>query len=316
MKKNILLFSCIFLFGLSMSFGQAKKPTIMVVPSDLWCNTNGYMKEYDNQGTKTKIPDYKRALQENPDLLPVISKINGLMADRGFPLKNLESALKTLESEAAENSLLTSKEGSSLSETPIDKLKKVAKADIIMQLTWTVNTTGPKKSITYTLQGLDAYTDKEIASDGNTGAPSFSTELPVMLEQAVLANIDGFNTRLQAYFDDMFKNGREIIVRVKKFDSWDKDLEADYGGKELSDIIIEWMNKNTVNGRNSASDVTESMMLFEQVRIPMYDANGTAQDARSFVKGLQKFLTAPPYSITNKIMTKGLGQAQVVLGSK
>lgn len=316
MKKTLLIFCSLLIFAITASFGQAKKPTIMVVPSDAWCIKNGYFLEFDNQGTKEKIPDYKRAFQENTDVLLVISKINGLMADRGFPLKNMESAIKTLASEAAENNMLTSKGGASVAENPVDKLKKVAKADIIMQLTWSVNATGPKKSVSFNLQGLDSYTDKQVATAVGTGAPSFSAELPVLLEEAVLAHMDGFNSSLQAHFDDMFANGREIIVRVKKFDSWDGDLEKDYGGKELRDVIEEWMQKNTVKGRFSTTDATESMMLFEQVRIPLFDANGNATDARNFVKGLQKYLQAPPYSITNKLMMKGLGQAVVVLGDK
>ena len=288
----------------------------MVVPSDVWCTKNGYMTEYNNQGTKVKIPDYKKAFQENSDLLVVISKINGLMADRGFPLKNMESVLKTLESESAENAMLNSKSGAGVSETPIDKLKKVAKADIIMQLTWTLNTVGPKKSVTFTLQGIDAYTDKQIASATGTGAASFSVELPVLLEESVLAHIDNFNTSLQNHFNDMFENGREITVRIKKFDSWSGDLEKEYNGKELSSIIEEWMTQNTVKGRFSTSDATENMMLFEQVRIPLYDAKGKAIDARGFLKGLQEYLKIVPYSIPNKLMTKGLGQAVIVLGEK
>jgi len=316
MKKLILALSCLCLFGMNVAFGQAKKPTIMVVPSDNWCIMNGYFMEFDNQGTKVKIPDYKKALQENTDLLSVISKINGMMADRGFPLKNLESAIKTLESESAENAMLTSKSGAAVAESPVDKLKKTAKADIIMQLTWKVNTTGPKKSITFVLQGLDAYTDKQIAEAGGTGAPSFSAETPVLLEEAVLAHLDKFNSSLQAHFDDMFANGREIIIRVKKFDSWDGDLEKDFGGKELGDAIEEWLKNNTVKGRFSTTDATENMMLFEQVRIPLFDEGGKAVDARQFVKGLQKYLSAAPYSIVNKLMTKGLGQAVIVLGEK
>ena len=314
--KKIILILCSLLLIVSAGFSQAKKPTIMILPSDVWCNTNGYMMEFDNQGTKVKIPDYKKAFQENADLLNVISKINGLMADRGFPLKNAESALKSLESESAENAMLTSKSGGSVAESPIDKLKKTAKADIIMQLTWTVNTTGPKKSITFNLQGLDAYTDKQVATAVGTGAPSFSAELAVLLEEAVLAYLDGFNSSLQKHFEDMFENGREIIIRVKKFDSWDGDLEKDFGGKELGDVIEGWMTANTVKGRFSTTDATENMMLFEQVRIPLYDASGKATDARGFCKELQKFLQAPPYSITNKLMMKGLGQATIVLGDK
>jgi hypothetical protein len=314
--KKIILILCSLLLIVNAGFSQAKKPTIMVLPSDVWCNTNGYMMEFDNQGTKVKIPDYKKAFQENADLLNVISKINGLMADRGFPLKNAESALKSLESESAENAMLTSKSGGSVAESPIDKLKKTAKADIIMQMTWTVNTTGPKKSITFNLQGLDAYTDKQVATAVGTGAPSFSAELPVLLEEAVLAYLDGFNSSLQKHFEDMFENGREIIVRIKKFDSWDGDLEKDFAGKELGDVIEGWMTANTVKGRFSTTDATENMMLFEQVRIPLYDATGKATDARGFCKELQKFLQAPPYSITNKLMMKGLGQATIVLGDK
>jgi Family of unknown function (DUF6175) len=314
--KKIILILCSLLLIVNTGFSQAKKPTIMILPSDVWCNTNGYMMEFDNQGTKVKIPDYKKAFQENADLLNVISKINGLMADRGFPLKNAESALKSLESESAENAMLTSKSGGSVAESPIDKLKKTAKADIIMQLTWTVNTTGPKKSITFNLQGLDAYTDKQVATAVGTGAPSFSAELAVLLEEAVLAYLDGFNSSLQKHFEDMFENGREIIIRVKKFDSWDGDLEKDFGGKELGDVIEGWMTANTVKGRFSTTDATENMMLFEQVRIPLYDASGKATDARGFCKELQKFLQAPPYSITNKLMMKGLGQATIVLGDK
>jgi len=311
----LLLVACVLLFSNTV-YSQAKKPTIMILPSDVWCNTNGFMLEFDNQGTKVKVPDYKRAFQENADLLLVISKINGLMADRGFPLKNAESVLKSIANESAEDAMLTSKGGASVVESPVDKLKKTAKADIIMQLTWTVNVNGPKKSVTFNLQGLDSYTDKQVATAAGTGAPSFSAELPVLLEEAVLAHLDNFNSSLQAHFDDMFANGREITIKIKKFDSWDGDLESEYDGKELGAQIEDWLSKNTVKGRFSTTDATENMMFFEQVRIPLYDAAGKAIDARGFCKDLQTFLKNPPYSITNKLMMKGLGQATIVLGDK
>jgi hypothetical protein len=314
--KKIISITLSFVLLSALAFGQAKKPTIMVVPSDNWCITNGFFLEFDNQGTKTKIPDYKRAFQENSDLNLVISSLNDMMAERGFPLKNMESAIKTLEAEAAENNMLTSKSGSGISESPVDALKRVAKADIIMQIGWTVNVTGPKKSITFILQGLDAYTDKQVAGANGVGAPSFTAETGVLLKEAVTTHIDNFNSSLQTHFDDMFANGREIIIRVKKFGSWSEDLESEFDGKELSSIIEDWMAANTVKGRFNTTDATENMMLFEQVRIPMFDDAGKAIDARGFAKNLQKFLKDAPYSITNKLMMKGLGQAVIVLGEK
>lgn len=316
--KKVLLVCSLIVLGTTLSFGQAKKPTLMVVPSDAWCIQNGYVMEFDNDGTKTKIPNYKQAMQENTDILLVIASINDMMAERGFPLKNLESAMKTLESNAAEDNMRSSKEsGASVNESPIDALKKVAKADIIIQLTWTVNTTGPKKSITFILQGLDSYTDKQIAGANGTGAPSFSAEVPVLLKEAVTAHIDNFSASLQSHFDDMFENGREVIIRIQTWDSWDGDLESeDYGDDELGALIENWMADNTVKGRFNTTDMTENMALFEQVRIPLFNEKGRASDARDFAKGLRSWLKADPRLIESKLVMKGLGRATLILGEK
>lgn len=317
MNQPRLLLCLLAILGTTLVFGQAKKPTLMVVPSDAWCVQNGYVMTFENQGSTERIPDYKRAFQENPEVLQVISQINGMMADRGFPLKNMESAIKTMASNSAEDNLRQSKDsGSEIAESPIDELKKAAKADIIIQLTWTVNKTGPKKSINFNLQGLDSYTDKQIATATGTGAPSFSAETPVLLSEAVLSHMDNFTASLQSHFDDMFENGREIIVRIQRWDDWDGDLETEYGGEELGFAIEDWLQKNTVKGRFNTTDMTENMALFEQVRIPLYNEQGNAIDARRYLRDLSKYLSSAPFNIPNKLVMKGLGRATIILGGK
>ncbi|MBK7212502.1 MAG: hypothetical protein IPH88_04205 [Bacteroidales bacterium] len=315
MKNQLLTIALIFIAVFAM--GQAKKPTIMVVPSDVWCTQNNYMMKYDNQGTEVRIPDYKLALQSDVNLLLVISKINTMMADRGFPLKNLETVLKDIEQSRAEDNMTSSKtSGASIAESPLDILKRTAKADIIMQLTYTVNTQGPKKYITFILQGLDSYTDKQIAGAQGSGTPSFSADLPILLEEAVLSHIDNFNAQLQQHFDDLLTNGREVTVRIRVWDSSPVNLENEYDGKELAEIIDDWMAAHTVNHRYSNSDGTENFILFEQVRIPLYAETGKAMDTRQFVTELKKYLNAAPFSITCKVMVQGLGRATLVIGEK
>lgn len=316
MKRLVLLMASLFVCA--TLFAQAKKPTIMVVPSDNWCVQNGYVQKFDNMGTEVTLPDYRAALQQNSDLLLAISKINEMMAERGFPLKNLESSLKTLMNQEAEDAMLTNKEGGGVAESPIDKLKKVAKADIWMQLTYTVNQVGPKRSLTFNLQGLDAYTDKQIAGASGTSEPSFTSELAILIEQAVLMHIDNFNAQLQSHFDDIFANGREIVVRIKTWDDAGFDLEEEFDGDELGMIIEDWMSDNTVHGRFNTTDATENMMLFEQVRIPLEmeeDGKVRQVDARRWMNGLRKYLKSE-YDIESKLMMQGLGQAQLVIGAK
>jgi hypothetical protein len=84
-----------------------------------------------------------------------------------------------------------------------------------------------------------------------------------------------------------FKNGREIILTVKKWNNWDKNMETEIDGKEITDYINEWLQKNTVKGRYNMSDATENIIRCEQVRIPMYDSNNNSIDARMYGKGLQ-----------------------------
>ncbi len=314
--KNIVF--AIALLVPVLSFAQAKKPTIMVIPADVWCSENGYMESFNNQGKFTKVPNYEAAVQENMDLVNAITKIGELMAERGFPLKDLATTIRNINQSTAEDEMTTSRtSGATLAESPLDKLLNRAKADIIVELTWKINTIGPKNSVTYTLRGLDAYTGKQVAASQGTGAQSFSAEIPVLIEEAALEHIDNFCSQLQAHFDDLVENGREVVVNIRIFDNGSgMTLEDEYGGEMLMDIIDDWMAQNTVNHRYSLTDATENVMRFEQVRIPLYNENGTAMDTRRFVRNLSRYLAKAPFSIDSKILTKGLGRADLVLGEK
>ena len=209
------------------------------------------------------------------------------MTDRGFPLKDMSQSLKNIGQ---------------------------VRTDILMEVGWKVNKTGPKQSVTYTLRGVDAYTLKQIAAGSGTGKPSFSAELPVLIEEAVLERMDNFADQLQAHFDDLLENGREVSVSVRAENGI--EFGNEYDGEELTDIIDEWMALNTVGHRYNLSNATETMLDFEQVRIALYADNGMALDTRRFVNDLRKKLSAAPYNIPSKIETNGLGKATLILGTK
>lgn len=316
MKKS--LFTLALALVALMASAQIKKPELMVIPSDVWCINNGYYTEVENMGTTAKVPNYKQALQENMGLKLAIAKINDLMAERQFPLKSLEQELKNLEQRRMEDNLTTSKAGNELSESPLDEVARTAKCDIILELTWDVKDMGPKHSLSYILEGRDAYTAKSIGSAAGTGAPSFSADVDVLLEEAIVANMDNFNNRLQAHFEEMQQIGREISMDVKVFanNAAGVDLETEFGDDELIDIINNWLQLNTVQGRFSMPYASENVANFTQVRIPVYDERGRAIDANAFAKGLAKMLKKEPYNIPSKVLVKGLGRAVIILGEK
>lgn len=319
---------CTFLLGLIgfWALGQdttatrpigSKKPTLMILPSDNWCVQRFFVTEIDNQGTLVKVPNYKQAFQEDTEIGQVISKIGALMVDRGYPLKDAEQELKNIETQQAEDVMTQSaNSAASLAESPLDMLKKRAKADIILQIWWKVNKTETGRAVSFTLEAFDAYTSKRIAASTGTSDASSSVAVPILLESAVVANIDPFMLQLQAHFDDMVVNGREIRLTVKRWDSWEHTLEDEFDGEELTDHINEWMQQHCVQSKFNMTDATENRILFEQVRIPLVDAKQRPMDARQFAKDLQAWLKDPPFGFTVKLMTRGLGEAILVIGEK
>lgn len=316
MKKYI--FTLVMALVALVASAQIKKPELMVIPSDVWCISNGYYTEVENMGVTAKVPNYKQALQENMGLKLAIAKLNDLMAERQFPLKSLEQEIKNLEQRRMEDNMTMSKAGNELAESPLDEVARMAKCDIILELSWELKDFGPKHSLAYILEARDAYTGKAIGAASGTGAPSMSADVDVLLEEAIVANMDNFNNRLMDHFSEMQTIGREISLDIKVFanNAAGIDLETEYNGEELIDIINNWLQVNTIQGRFSMPYASENVANFTQVRIPVYDERGRAIDANGFAKQLAKMLKKEPYNIPAKVLVKGLGRAVIILGEK
>ena len=312
-----ILFPLLALFLSVDMFSQAKLPKLMVVPSDVWCVEHHFVDTVEVFGQVEVIPDYKKALQSSRELMAVISKINILMADRGFPWQDLSQAIRSIQRIDQENSVLRTKEsGAGLAESPLDRLRRTAKADIILEVDWGINQTGPKRSVTYNLRGLDAYSNKQVAGAEGTGAPSFSAELPILIEEAVMNHMDNFTAQLRQHFDDILAKGRETIIELQIPDNGqDLDFETEFNDKELGEVITQWMVDNTVEKRFSKSESTGNYLLFEQVRIPLYNKD-TPLDADGFARQLRNYLRKAPYRINCKVVNRGLGRCLLIVGEK
>jgi len=311
MKKVTLLLLCI-LPSFSLFAQKMMKPSVMVVPGDSWCSSNGFMEKSGNE----YYPDYRRALIENGDLVNVISKINLIMADRGFPLENLETALKNLKSENVERKLYTAKDGSSILSSPLDNLYRAAAADVVLQLSWKVNKVGPKYSITFNLQALDSYTSKQVAGAQGTGASSFSADVATLLEEAVVSHMDNFCQRLIEHFREAKENGREISIDVMLGQSTSYDFSTEFDDYELAEIITRQVASHAANHSFSKGPSTETLLQYKSVRMPVADADGIPMDAYAFARQMARALKKSPYNLTTKVIAKGLGKAVVIIGEE
>ncbi len=315
--SKVLLFVLLLSTTCFTAFSQAvNKPSIMVFPDDVWMNSNGYLKEVDNQGVKTMVPDFTKALL-NVELGQVITSIEKMMLDRGYPLENLSQTLKSLQDAEAIKSMETSEEGNSVQSSLKDKLLNTARPHLVLYVSWSVNTLGPKKSVTFSLKAVDAGTNKPAGAASGTGNELIGASMAVMLETAVLSHIDNFNGQLMTYFDEMVAKGREITVEIQVFDNSPKKLNSEINtdGDELSDDIQKWMKTNTVNGAFITQSKTSTLLKLTSARIPLRSEDGNAYSADEFGTKLRKYLRKT-YQLPCSSYPVGTGKAVLVIGGK
>ena len=210
-RTSLFWVSVWILFLAGNALAAPKKPTIMLLPSDNWCNQRYFMTTYSNQGMEVRVPNYQQAFREDIELPQVISKIGELLTAMGYSLKDAEQTIKTLAIKTAEDNVTSSKtSGASLAESPLDVLKRRIKSDIVIQIGWNINKETKGHSVSFTLEAFDAYTNKRIATSTGTSKASKKI-IPVLLEQTVKEHIEPFDRQLDDWYADQQKNGREIL---------------------------------------------------------------------------------------------------------
>ncbi len=288
----------------------------MVRPDDAWMTANQYVQSVDNDGYTESVPLYEQALSTDQTLAQVLTDISSLMADRGFPVVSMSEAIKRTKARSAQRSLVTSKStGAKAAVSGWTDFNNSAKADIIFDLGWVANTRGARTCVDYRLNALDAYTMKTVASKTGTTEWEMSSTPALQVKEAVLANMEYFLSQLQDHFDDLRNNGREIALELSVFDDGSGiDFESEYGGKELRELIEDWVSDNSVRRNYHKDEDTEDWMVFGSVRIPLYDVRERPQDAGTWARGLRDHLKG--MGIPTKLVSNHLGSATIYLGEK
>lgn len=318
MKKKVLLLFTILLTA-SVGFAQIK-PTLMVIPANAWMAdpTHNYTQTFYNQGSEEVVYLYEKALREERDLKKIINQIGGLWAEEGFPLEDLESVLADIKADAAEDNARTLKDGSEIAKNPTDVLFETASPDIRFELDFSFSKNGPMQKCDFVITAMDAYTNKPIASKEGTGQGDFSRTQVELAREMVYGVMPAFVNAIATHFQKIIAcQCREIRMDIKNTDGWGEDLESEFGEdeEELGTLIEDWLEENTTNGGANIRMASENKMTCKEVLMPLfYGEKQKKMTSKKFGRKLQKYLKT--LGVTAKVVTKGLGRVDILLGSK
>ena len=313
--------------GAALGGGGGMKPTIMIFPSDGWLKDNGYAKFVDNQGVKTLIPDYTSALLDK-NLNIAISTLDKMVSERGYPTVRLAETLKSISGGSALDNAVEGRDGGAQETSILDELLNVAKADITWKVTWSVETNGIQKWVSYGIDALDSYTMKSIGVANDDGPKSMGASVGALLRQAVTDKMDGFLARHQDYFKNIAENGREIALDFRRFDSFEYYFNDDveFKGREMEfSSLIRGFVGSIAKDRNFSYNPGENKIGITQLRVEMNeevedlfgggDPVIEPMDATKFAKKISSFIKKQ-FGYPSKVTTIGLGKARITIGEK
>ena len=293
---------------------EQARPTIMVIPSDQVLQNFKSLKTERANGREYILRDYKTYLLKDDRAKRIISVIQDEFNDQNFPLNDFEQTLKQLDTQEA----LDMADG--FEKDAKTMLLTVAQPDIILELTY--DTSRDKmsmtshnyshkgdKNINYTLNAIDAYTNKVVATMTASNIKGESTTQTI--QEDLKQNMPKFQQDIIKYFSDIMTRGRDITVRVAvekgcKVKLSDESIERD----TYADWIMDYIKTHTVKGAYKMQRNTDKELYFVNCRIRLLNEDGTQYGVYDWTRDLQKNLRKNlGLKCTNK--AQGLGEVLI-----
>ena len=266
MRLKILLLCTV----IQLSYSQAIKPKVMIIPSDAWMEQNNFTSVEDEQGFGQTTFNYEKAFREDPILVEAINVTGGLFAERGFEFTDMSQSIKDISSRIERNNIT----GRTLSIK--DELALSVSADIILYLDYNISDVGFGQSQVdrFSMTAIDAYSNKNLGNAGEPGPRTSETAVASLIRERVLAFINDLESDILRIFEGYITSGREITIEIigspNAIDFGCFDLYSTFiGDKMLYDYFSDWAIENSINKGGYVDPLEESLTI--NMNIPLLD---------------------------------------------
>lgn len=312
-STRILILGCFLLFCIK-DLAVAQKPTqpsIMILPADGLLQRSGHLKRIEIDGRMRTVQDYEQLFIDEPELRFAISQIQERFAERGFPLTDLEFALKRINTEEA----FDATENIDIDLKGI--LLKQAKPDIYLDLDYFYSGSGLQRTLAFNIRAIDAYSDLAVATASHEGIASVRNNVAATLAEQVELNINNLQELMQQHFDDLKANGRIISLRVSlETNSLIRDFRRERcQNLPYTHFIRDYVKRNSVEGTHHLDAASAKDIRYDQIRIPLYDAEGYPMGAADWAFALAEFINEQCDQYVIDITAK-LGEAHILFLSE
>lgn len=293
---------------------EQARPTIMVIPGDQTLQNFKCLKTERANGREYTLRDYKSYLLKDDRAKRIISTIQDEFNKQNFPLNDFEQTLKQLDTQEATDM------ADGFEKDAKTQLLTVAQPDIILELSYDTSrdkismtshnySHRGEKNISFTLNALDAYTNKVVATMTASNIKGESTTEAI--QASIKDQMPKFQEDITKYFSDILTRGRDITVRIAVAKDCNVKLtDESIEGDTYADWIIDYMKAHTIKGAHKLQRNTNSELYFVNCRIKLLREDGTQYGVYDWTRDLQKNLRKNlGLKCTNK--AQGLGEVLI-----
>jgi hypothetical protein len=280
------------------------KPEIMIMPSDGELEKASCLILKDIGGEQYTVRNYSKYLAKERSYKGISSHIQNYFNSVDYSLTDFEQSLKNLDTNNAMN--LSGNIATDLK----TQLLNVIHPDIILELYYCNKTDYIShkytKSINYTINAIDAYTSKVIATISSPEMQGKSVSETV--NEDLDKRLPKLSEDIQKYFCDILKRGREVVVTINVHSSSNQHLnDQSIEGDTYSDQIIDYIKTHTIKGAYKMAINTPNKLSFTNCRIKLLNADGTQYGVYDWARDFQKFLRKDLGLIVDN-RSQGLGE--------
>ncbi|HLW33348.1 MAG TPA: DUF6175 family protein, partial [Aequorivita sp.] len=228
--------------------------------------------------------DIRTVLDENPYIRSAVSKVKESFDQRGWSTVDFVANLRAAESNAA----FTMDRQSNFKSDLITG----SGADIYVQVDTHVSTDDSGTSINVVLTAFETHTGASFSNKTGSSGKFKTTDYEKLIDRAFDQISEEFLNNLMVKTDEIREIGRAIILHFNLDEGAEIDFDAELdNGEFLNEAIEDWVGLNAYRGRANLAGIVENKMVFDEVRIPLFDQEtGRPYNPNRFANEVIRFL--------------------------
>ena len=239
--------------------------------------------------------DLRTILDDDINTRIAIAKVKEGFDSRGFTTVDFVGKLKS----AKDNQVFTMDNQTDIKA----KILELSGSDVYIVTETSTKSDVSGSSATIIINGYETATGNSVANKVSNSGKFQTNDIEKLVSRAVEKSIDEFTFMVSDKFNQITKNGRSVLVDFGFSENAviNMTTEIDKTDLALSDLLEDWISKNSFNGSYHIQGTTNQKMIFDEVKIPLKDKNSNNYTSTKFALDIFKYLKSLNLDVRKEI---------------